>query len=192
MMHPWKRLCGSNHISRFPGFVRKLSSGSASPHQHCVDLVKLHDFDSYVAGLLLPKASRSAYFAIKAFNVEIAMIKDHTHGNAMAGRIRFQWWRDLLESLYRGEGGGGAPGPASMVSASPVGRALYDAVRRHDLSERWFQRSLDARYVQTLPYLPTLSWPRVLELRRMPLTSHPFLVRCFTQCQEYSRVYFPR
>ena len=116
------------------------SSSSASSQQYCLDLVKKHDFDSYVAGLLLPAAARNSYFAIRSFNAEIAMIRDNTHGNAMAGRIRFQWWRDLLQEIYHGQHGG-----ASMVATSPVAQALSEAVHKHDLSERWFERSLDAR-----------------------------------------------
>ena len=120
---------------------RPFSSSSTETGQYCVDLVKKHDFDSYVSGLLVPSASRSAFFAIRAFNVEIAMIKDHTHGNAMAGRIRFQWWRDLLQEIYHGR----VDGTGSMISTSPLAQALRESIHRHDLSERWFDRSLDAR-----------------------------------------------
>jgi len=119
--------------------VRSASS-TAAAHQYCLDLVKKHDFDSYVAGLLLPADARNSYFAIRSFNAEIAMIRDNTHGNAMAGRIRFQWWRDLLQEIYHGQNG-----QASMLATSPVAQALAEGVHKHSLSERWLERSLDAR-----------------------------------------------
>jgi len=106
-----------------------------------MDLVKKHDYDSYLAGLLCPKESRDAYFAIKSFNVEIAMIKDNTHNNLMAGRLRFQWWRDLINEVYNGVEGG----KVSSLSKSPIAQAISSSVSQHDLSQRWFERSLDAR-----------------------------------------------
>lgn len=141
-----------NSLLRFPrplrrraGWLRCLSTAASSKvaqaDTYCVDLVKKHDFDSFLCGLLVPKASRAAYFAVKAFNVEIALVKDQTHGNLLAGKIRFQWWRDLLDEIYKG----GDISPASMIGKQPVAQALSEHVPRHDLSQRWFLRSLDAR-----------------------------------------------
>jgi len=138
-----------NTLSRFPGKLRSpggwlrslTTSSNTIADEYCVDLVKKHDFDSFLSGLLVPKASRAAYFAIRAFNVEIALIKDQTHGNLLAGKIRFQWWRDLLDEIYKGKN----ISPASMIGKQPVAQALSVHVAEHGLSQRWFQRSLDAR-----------------------------------------------
>jgi len=110
---------------------------------YCMNLVKQHDFDNYLAGLLVPKEFRDTYFAIRAFNVEIAMIKDQCHGNTMAGRIRFQWWRDVLEEIYSPE----ETKKSRLISNQPVANALYDSIKFSDMNMniRWFERSLDAR-----------------------------------------------
>lgn len=104
---------------------------------YCVELVKQHDFDAYLAGLLVPKDSRSAYFAIRAFNVELAMVRDQINNNPMAGRIRFQWWRDTIRNIYEGDG--------SAASQQPVATALRSHIDDKSLSSHWFERSIDAR-----------------------------------------------
>lgn len=98
----------------------------------------MHDFDNYLAGLLVPKQYRAAYFAIRAYNVEIATIKDQMGGNALAGRVRFQWWRDVIEEMYSGKAS-----PAQQQQ--PTALALSYYANKHGLSRRWLDRSLDAR-----------------------------------------------
>ena len=135
--------CGRSLIHN--GFARRCigtSSNISGADNYCIDLVKKCDFDAYLSGLLVPQSSRAAYFAVRAFNVEIAMIKDQTHGNLLAGRMRFQWWRDLLDEIYKGGSGVGGP---SMVANNPVAQALAAHIHIHDLTARWFERSLDAR-----------------------------------------------
>lgn len=67
-------------------------STSLSQHDdYCREHTKNFEYDSYLSGLLLPLEQRPAYFAIRAFNIEIANIKDNVRGNAAAGRVRFQW-----------------------------------------------------------------------------------------------------
>jgi len=45
-------------------------------HKHCIEMVQNRDFEGYLCGLLMPSSSQEAYFALRAFNVEIASIKD--------------------------------------------------------------------------------------------------------------------
>ena len=64
--------------------ARYLSADSTKQHQqhrddhkHCVELVQSRDLDGYLCGLLMPStAARDAYFAIRAFNVGVASVKD--------------------------------------------------------------------------------------------------------------------
>ncbi len=134
-------LACANPVRTMARTMALASTNATKSDDYCVELVKKHDFDSYLSGLLVPQTARAAYFAVKAFNVEIAMIKDQTHGNAMAGRIRFQWWRDVLDEIYKG-GSGKAP---PMVNSTPVAHALAIHIHTHNLTARWFERSLDAR-----------------------------------------------
>lgn len=68
---------------------------------YCANLVKQYDYENYLLGLLTPSECRDAYFAIRAFNIEIALIKDQTNANPHASRMRFNWWRGVLEEIYR-------------------------------------------------------------------------------------------
>jgi NADH dehydrogenase [ubiquinone] 1 alpha subcomplex assembly factor 6 len=60
----------------------------------------------------MPSAAQKAYFAVRAFNVEISSIKDG-HNLRKSGQrdtagtlvlqIRMQWWRDALNEIYDSE-----------------------------------------------------------------------------------------
>ena len=115
---------------------RRLSRLS-SEDAYCVDLVKKHDFENYLCGLLLPSDSKAAYFAIRAFNVELATVRDQIKGNAAAGRIRFQWWRNVLKDIVESDG--------EQANQQPVTLALKRHIHEKSLSLHWFERSIDAR-----------------------------------------------
>ncbi len=104
-----------------------------------MELVKKCDYENYLVGLLFPRNCRQAYFAVRAFNVEIAMIKDQIPRNTFhAGRIRFQFWNDTLDDIYSKD-----LKPKSLQH--PVAQALSEAVISKELTRRWFERSLEAR-----------------------------------------------
>ena len=131
---------------------------------YCVDLVQNRDRESYLCGLLMPKASRRSYFAIRALNVELASIKDGSvsrkvggaqfeeSGASMALKIRVQWWRDALSQIYGEEGSsdgadnqGVMSGMASSCWNNPVVRVLDHAVQEKMLTRRFLERLLEAR-----------------------------------------------
>src|SRR5690606_8354919 len=70
-----------------------------------------------------------ALFALYAFNVEAASIRDRIK-EPMAGEIRLQWWRDALAN-----GGAG----------NPVADALVEAMDTYRLPPQAFIDYLDAR-----------------------------------------------
>jgi hypothetical protein len=88
---------------------------------YCVELVQRRDREAYYCGLLLPARYRDAYFALRAFNVEIASIKDQNRsssssspGSALALQLRMQWWRDAVASLYE------PPPQPPLMSSTPA------------------------------------------------------------------------
>jgi NADH dehydrogenase [ubiquinone] 1 alpha subcomplex assembly factor 6 len=108
----------------------------------------------------MPAHARRSYFAVRAFNVEIASIKDGNEqirrrrageGSSIALRMRMQWWRDALGQLYPiGDCDATTETPATNVFApacwhNPVVRALHVAVEESDLTRRFLERLLDAR-----------------------------------------------
>jgi hypothetical protein len=122
--------------------ARHGSSASAlgdgvTSEQFCMDIVKEADYDNYLCGLLHPKEARRGFFAVRAFNCEIARIKDNVHNNAMTGAIRFQWWNDQIETMFEGHD--------PELHDHPLVRELGLAHQRHNLTKRFFQRCIEAR-----------------------------------------------
>eukprot|EP01038_Epipyxis_sp_PR26KG_P008493 gene8493-11479_t len=124
------------------GILRtSLNHISSSSHfdSYCMNTVKERNHDAFIAGLLVAKQYRPVYFAIRAFNVEIAMIKEQIPRNSLqAGKFRFNWWREIIEGIYQG-----SYIPAS--NAHPVAQALYYYIPKYNLNRRWFERTMEAR-----------------------------------------------
>ena len=114
-----------------------LSADQQNALDNCIALVKQHDFDNYLAGLLLSKNDRGPFFAVRAFHIEMALIKDQSRGNLMSGKMRFQFWRDNIDQIFSNK--------SMTASQTPVITALHSYVDRFSQSQRFFIRALDAR-----------------------------------------------
>ena len=97
-------------------------------------LARAADYDRYLSALFAPVGRREALFALIAFNHEIARIPEAV-SEPMLGRIRLQWWREVLEAVDAGE-------PARRHE---VAVPLADAIRACSLERAPFDRLLDAR-----------------------------------------------
>ncbi len=91
------------------------------PFSHCEQLVREADKDRFLATLFAPANRRGALFALYAFNLEIARVREVIR-ETMAGEVRLQWWRDALERPGAGE-----------AKAHPVAAALLDTIIRFRL-----------------------------------------------------------
>jgi 15-cis-phytoene synthase len=91
------------------------------PFGHCEQLLREADRDRFLATLFAPANRRGALYALYAFNLEIARVREVIR-EAAAGEIRLQWWRDALERPGAGE-----------ARANPVAAALLDTVVRFRL-----------------------------------------------------------
>jgi len=100
---------------------------------HCEDLVRAGDKDRYLASLFAPADRRPHLYALYAFNLEIARVRELARG-PMAGEIRLQWWREVLAGERPGE-----------ASAHPVAAALMQTMARHDLAAATFAELIEAR-----------------------------------------------
>jgi 15-cis-phytoene synthase len=85
---------------------------------YCAELVRQADRDRYLATLFAPAQHRDALYALYAFNIEIARVRDVAR-EAMPGEIRLQWWREVIGGERSGE-----------AQANPVASALLAAVER--------------------------------------------------------------
>ncbi|HEX2653874.1 MAG TPA: phytoene/squalene synthase family protein [Xanthobacteraceae bacterium] len=91
------------------------------PFLHCEQLVREGDKDRFLATLFAPADRRGALFALYAFNLEIARIREVVH-EPMPGEIRMRWWADVLE----GKGQDTARG-------NPIAAALLDTIGAYRL-----------------------------------------------------------
>ncbi|MCJ2067130.1 squalene/phytoene synthase family protein [Methylobacterium sp. J-088] len=108
-------------------------TGLAFAQSHCEGLVRDGDPDRYYATLFAPAAARPHLFALYAFSLTIARVREAVSA-PMAGEIRLQWWRDALQGEARGD-----------VRANPVAAALEEAIRVNSLGRQPFVDLIDAR-----------------------------------------------
>jgi phytoene synthase len=104
----------------------------ATNYEHCAALVREADRDRYLATLFAPAEHRDALFALYAFNVEIARVRDLAR-EPMPGEIRLQWWREVLSGLRGGE-----------AAANPVAAALLETSARSRLGSDRLIALIDA------------------------------------------------
>ncbi|GAA5985248.1 hypothetical protein JCM11641_003649 [Rhodosporidiobolus odoratus] len=65
------------------------------------DIVRRTDHEAIYAAYFYPASVRPAYLAIRAINAELAGLPDQVT-TPLAGRMRFQWWREGLKSAFEG------------------------------------------------------------------------------------------
>ncbi|KAI8925781.1 isoprenoid synthase domain-containing protein [Entophlyctis helioformis] len=120
---------------------RRLLS-TAEADKYCMDLVRTHDYENYLANIFTPSRSRAAAVAIRAFNVETAQIRDIV-SEPNIGKMRIQWWRDGIDKTFKGS-------PPSH----PVMQTIARTLETTRLSQTWFKKILNAReaYMQDKQY----------------------------------------
>ncbi|BBE71063.1 phytoene/squalene synthase family protein [Oharaeibacter diazotrophicus] len=110
--------------------------------------VRSGDRDRWLADLFLPAESRRHVFALHAFSLEIARVRDVVR-EPMPGEIRLQWWVDALEGAGHG-----------AVESHPIAAALIDTVDRFRLPRRSLANLVEARrfdlYDDAMPSLGDL------------------------------------
>ena len=100
---------------------------------YCAEQVRRYDRDRFLTALFAPEARREDLFALYAFNLEIAKIRE-TVREPMLGRIRLQWWRETLAGFDDG-----------TVRAHAVAAPLAETVKRCRLPAEPFDTLLEAR-----------------------------------------------
>jgi len=76
---------------------------AACLHTRCCSCgLRTKDLEHYMCIALAPEPVRSALFILRAFNMEVATVKDHAREPKIA-LIRLQWWRDAVEKCFAGK-----------------------------------------------------------------------------------------
>ena len=99
----------------------------------CAALVRMADRDRYLAALLVPEPERRHVLALYAFNAEVASVRERAT-EPLAGEIRLQWWRDLLDGKAAGD-----------AARNPLAAALIDTIERQGLPRDVLGALIDAR-----------------------------------------------
>ncbi len=97
-------------------------------------LARAADYDRYLSAVFAPAGCREALFALIAFNHEVARIPEAV-SEPMLGRIRIQWWREVLEAAFAGQ----------PTRRHEVALPLAAAIRAGGLERTAFDALLDAR-----------------------------------------------
>uniref|UniRef100_K7FPV3 NADH:ubiquinone oxidoreductase complex assembly factor 6 n=1 Tax=Pelodiscus sinensis TaxID=13735 RepID=K7FPV3_PELSI len=96
-------------------------------------IYRKRDYEGFLCSLLLPAESRTSAFALRAFNVELAQIKDSITQKTI-GLMRMQFWRKAVEDMY-----------CDNPPHQPVAIELWKAIKRHNLTKRWLLKIIDER-----------------------------------------------
>jgi 15-cis-phytoene synthase len=115
---------------------------------HCEEMVRAGDKDRFLATLFAPEKYRRPLYALYAFNLEIARIRELAR-EPMPGELRLQWWRSALLGAGQGE-----------AMSHPVAAALREVVVRYRLPPAALAGLIDARafdlYDDPMPSLAEL------------------------------------
>src|SRR5215211_3290460 len=101
--------------------------------EHCEQVVRRADKDRYFATLFAPAKYRRPLFALYAFNLEVARVRELAR-EPLPGEMRLQFWVDLFDNKVR-----------DAIEAHPVASALVDTVVRYGIRPEALADLLEAR-----------------------------------------------
>lgn len=113
--------------------------------EYCSDLVRRADLEHFLCGLRFPTTEhrRHHFYAIRAFNIELARIADVTQ-NPQIASMRFLWWQTMLDEIYT-RAAAGRSRSDGQIPSQPVAQALAAAIAAHGLPRSLFDRVLHHR-----------------------------------------------
>ncbi|KAH7885345.1 isoprenoid synthase domain-containing protein [Phlebopus sp. FC_14] len=123
---------GPRHLSATSS-ARSGAGTTLNPHQYCKDLVRKHDYEGFLTSQLYPPQFQSGYYALRAFYVELSMIKEAVSQTTL-GQTRLVFWRETVKNVFDGK-----------PPRHPVALALYEATQISRLPSYHFTRMIEAR-----------------------------------------------
>ncbi|KAG0168001.1 hypothetical protein DFQ30_005398 [Apophysomyces sp. BC1015] len=100
---------------------------------YCKDSVRQGDYEGYLSVAFFPRHLRNAQYAIRAFNLELASIRENV-SNPTIGKMRMQFWKDTMDKVFEGK-----------PPQQPIALALHEALNHCELSPMWFKRIISER-----------------------------------------------
>ncbi|KAL4073231.1 isoprenoid synthase domain-containing protein [Scleroderma yunnanense] len=105
----------------------------SEPSDYCRDLVRKHDYEAFLTSQLYPRLYQPGYYALRAFYIELATIKEAVSQTTL-GQGRLVFWRNAVKDIFR-----------NQPPRHPVAIALFETMRDSQLAPYHFQRMIDAR-----------------------------------------------
>jgi NADH dehydrogenase [ubiquinone] 1 alpha subcomplex assembly factor 6 len=106
-----------------------------SSHHYCMNQVRRYDRENYLAALCIDsKLLKRIVFALRAFNVELSLIRDLTT-NSDRAKLRFHFWSRLIDEIIKRNGN---PLPdvnkdVAYYKHTPVAKELLDLFHMVDI-----------------------------------------------------------
>lgn len=113
-----------------PDQVERINS-----HLFCINQVKRYDWENYLACLCIEdKLLRRTAFALRAFNVELSLVRDMTT-NSDRAKLRFHFWSRLIDEIVRrnDDPHTGLDKDVAYYRQTPVAKELLDLFRMVDI-----------------------------------------------------------
>ncbi|KAI7897832.1 isoprenoid synthase domain-containing protein [Cokeromyces recurvatus] len=123
----------------FPQLIIKRSHSTISPERvesaltYCKNLVRQRDYEGYLCVPFFPAELRNTQYAIRAFNVELASVRENV-SKVEIGKMRMQFWKDVIDRIYAGH-----------PPEQPIALALAEALKTSKLSAMWLKRMISER-----------------------------------------------
>ncbi|GAB0093455.1 NADH dehydrogenase (ubiquinone) complex I, assembly factor 6 homolog [Sergentomyia squamirostris] len=131
-----RRLWNLNQKVLQHSIIRNSSSVTGNISSYCLNSVKNHDYENFLALLLLDNSLRQKAFAIRAFNVEVARINSVV-SEVKIGEMRLKFWEETLVKIFSDK-----PVP---IPEHPIAQEIFSVTRKSGLSKMYFHRLVKSR-----------------------------------------------
>lgn len=128
--------------------LKRLIGGSTSldSYRYCLDHVKKCDRENYLAAIYIQDARlRRAVIALRAFNVELSLVRDLTTDSDRA-KVRFHFWSKLVEEIADRQKNRETASEEKLnayYNYSPVAKELLDLFELVEINSQYQQRLQD-------------------------------------------------
>lgn len=82
---------------------KHISHPLSSPSNYLIQLyfiiIRQRDYEGYLCVPFFPADKRNTQYAIRAFNVELASIRENV-SKPEIGKMRMQFWKDTVDQIY--------------------------------------------------------------------------------------------
>ncbi|KAF9427575.1 NADH dehydrogenase (ubiquinone) complex I, assembly factor 6 [Podila epigama] len=135
--------------------------------KYCEDLVRKGDYEGFLCTQFFPAHQRPTQMALRAFNIELASIRDHV-SNTDIGRMRMQFWRDSLDKIFAGS-------PPQQPVALALAYAIQEQERYDQQRQQQQQSSSRGAGSSNSTEMSSIWFKRIITEREQNLSDPQFM-----------------